>query len=126
MTDFETSTDFIRLQKAIKSTMITIASSLYDRTTYIADFKDKKLADQIDNDVDVAFSVISDMFENITCICDTVTRRCAKSEIHSVVHSCIQLRLENDKFDSFQYIEDHIDCESVFEDIIDMNTDNDD
>ena len=126
MTDFETSTDFIQLQKIIKSTMITIASSLYDRTTYVADFKDEKLADQIDNDVDVAFSVISDMFENITCICDTVTRRCAKSEINSLVRKCIKLRLENDKFDAFKYIEDHTLCESVYEDIIAMNTDNDD
>jgi hypothetical protein len=112
MTDFETSTDFIRLQKAIKSTMISIAI----HASYFED------AD-IERDVDVAFDVLSECFEDIDCICDTVTRRCAKSEIHSVLRDVKQHKSQNDKFDAFQYIEDNIDCESVYEDIIDMNSD---
>lgn len=123
MTDFENSTDFIVLQKIIKATMTSIAYRLYDQTTYIADLKDKKLADQIDNDIDVAFSVIANVFDSIDSIEDTVTRRCAKSEIHSVLHDVKKLKSENVKLDAFKYIEDHITCESVFEDIISMNTD---
>ena len=113
MTDFETSTDFIRLQKAIKSTLTNIAI----HAVYFED------AD-IERDVDVAFDTLSECFDNIDCITDTVTRRCAKSEIHSVLRDCNKLIAENDMtFDAFKYIEDHIECESVLEDIIDMNCD---
>ena len=114
MTDFETSTDFIRLQKAIKSTLTSIA-------VHAVYFENSN----VERDIDVAFSTLSECFENITCICDTVTRRCAKSEVHSVIADCKELKSQNVKFDVFQYIEDHLDCESVYEDIIEMNTDND-
>lgn len=120
MTDFETSTDFIRLQKAIKSSMFSIAMHAF----YFENEANAKV--DIDRDVDVAFSTLSDCFDEIQCITDTVTRRCAKSEIYSILRQVKDLKSKDAKFDAYAYIENNLDCESVYEDIIDMNSDDED
>lgn len=109
-------TDFSKLESAIKQTMISICYMNLDSET----------PDNIENDVDVAFTAIQYCFPDVECIEDTVTRRCAKSEIFEVFESAQEMRKVNGNYAGvLEMIEQSITAESVMEDIINMNTDDD-
>lgn len=110
---FATSKEFVRFQDACKNTMTEIA------------FMNMENTDSIEDCVDVAFMALSYAFPTIDSISDTVTRRCAKSEIYNIVEICRDLRSEDKSFNVLQYIEENLTCESVFEDIINMQEDDD-
>jgi hypothetical protein len=102
--------EFIRLQQAIKSTMISVAYLNYETP------------DNVENDIDVAFTAISHCFSDYSCD-DTVTRRCAKSEIYDLIQ---QARSEGVRGGDFlTFVQDNITCESVFDDIIAMHDEDD-
>ena len=76
----------------------------------------------IENDVDAAFTALSYAMPEISSIDDTVTRRCAKTEIYGVLEQVVEFRAANPK-DSGYHLFDQIHAESVMEDIIAMNED---
>jgi hypothetical protein len=99
-----------KFRTAVVSTMRQIAVS----SIYVYD-KDKQLQSQyIDNAVDVAFGTILNCFDNdiYMSLTDTATRRYAKSEIMTAIDLCDKSVVKIDEF-----IDDHIDGESVFDDI---------
>jgi hypothetical protein len=100
--------EFIRFQQAIKTTMISVAYLNYETP------------DNVENDIDVAFHAIDTCFENFSCS-DTVTRRCAKSEIFDLIQQATDEGVRGGHFLTF--VQDNITCESVFEDIIAMHSD---
>jgi hypothetical protein len=53
---------------------------------------------------------------------DTVTRRCAKSEIYSVLDQVVAFRAANPGV-AFYHLFDNLTAESVMEDIVSMNED---
>lgn len=107
---FETSAEFLRLQNAIKQTMISICYLNLDNP------------DNIENDVDVAFTAIEYSFPEFECISDTVTRNCAKFEIYEVYEAAQQMRKQNGNYKGvLEMIQESITAESVLEDIIQMN-----
>jgi hypothetical protein len=107
-------TKFSKLESAIKQTMISICYSNLDN----------KSPDNIEHDVDVAFTAIDYAFPEIQCICDTVTRNCAKSEIHEVLEQAQAMKQINGNYRGvLEMIEQSITAESVMEDIINMNSD---
>ena len=109
-------TKFSKLETAIKQTMISICYSNLDNES----------PDNIEHDVDVAFTAIEYCFPDIDCITDTVTRRCAKTEIHEVYRQAQELRKADGNYRGvLGMITQSITAESVMEDIISMNTDND-
>ena len=109
-------TKFSKLESAIKQTMVSICYSNLDSET----------PDNIEHDVDVAFTAIEYCFPEIECITDTVTRRCAKTEIHEVYQTAQEMKKVNGNYRGvLEMIEQSITAESVMEDIIDMNTDDD-
>lgn len=106
--------DITKLQSAIKQTMISICYRNLDSET----------PDNIENDVDVAFTAIQYSFPEFQCIEDTVTRRCAKSEIYEVFRNAQEMRKVNGNYRGvLELIEQSITAESVMDDIINMNTD---
>jgi hypothetical protein len=107
-----------RLTNAIKQTMISIAYTNYNKQ------KDN-LTETIEDDIDTAFNAIEYSFPMFQCITDTVTRRCAKSEIHEAVRQTITWCKFDKRIDPLNYIQNLIDAEGVMEDIIDMNGDED-
>lgn len=109
-------TKFTKLEIAIKQTMIDICYRNLDSES----------PDNIENDVDVAFTAIEYCFPEIECITDTVTRRCAKTEIHEVYQTAQEMKRVNGNYRGvLEMIEQSITAESVMEDIINMNTDDD-
>jgi hypothetical protein len=125
--ELTTSPDYIRLHKAVVATMIDIAYS----NASALDYKTiEQVSQSIEDDVDAAFTTIDCFIEAFDMpfecgVCDTVTRRCAKSEIHSIVRDCIAKNSEDSKFDVYDYVKSKITAEEVFEDFIHMNTDDD-
>lgn len=104
--------EFNKLSGAIKQTMIDITYSNYYRQL-------DNREETIDNDIDVAFFAIGNCFPEFNSIGDTVTRRCAKTEIYTLLDS-----LKNvDVKDRSDYINNNITAESVLDDIMEMNSD---
>ena len=96
-----------RFRSAVVSTMkdiATTASLVYD--------DDEQRQEYVENAIDVAFSTILNCFDNdmYASLTDTVCRRLAKSEIYDAI---------NDRTVK-------IDAESVFEDIDEMQDDDED
>jgi hypothetical protein len=109
-------TKFSKLESVIKQTMVSICYSNLDSDT----------PDNIERDVDVSFTAIDYAFPEIQCICDTVTRRCAKSEIYEVLRQAQAMKQINGNYRGvLEMIEQSITAESVMEDIINMNSDDD-
>jgi hypothetical protein len=107
-------TKFSKLESAIKQTMIDICYRNLDSESF----------DNIENDVDVAFTAIQYCFPEIECICDTVTRGCAKTEIHEVYRTAQEMKSVNGNYRGvLEMIEQSITAGSVMEDIINMNSD---
>ncbi len=104
-------TNFSKLESVIKQSMISICYRNLD-------------IDNIENDVDMAFTVIQYSFPEFECIEDTVTRRCAKSEIYEIVQQAQEMKKINGNYRGvLEMIEQSITAESVMDDIIEMNTD---
>jgi hypothetical protein len=128
-TELTTNPDYIRLHKAVISTMTSIAISNASKLCFF-EKTDQEVADSIEDDVDASFGAIDNFMEAFELpfdcgFTDTVTRRCAKSEIHTLVRDCVAKRKLDNKFDLFKYIEQNITGQEVFEDFIHMNTDDD-
>jgi hypothetical protein len=103
--------ELARLTAAIKQTMVSICYQNLD-------------SDNIENDVDVAFTAIEHCFPEFDCITDTVTRRCAKTEIHDVLTAAQEMcKVNGNRRGVLEMIEQSITAESVMDDIIDMNDD---
>lgn len=106
--------DTTKLESAIKHTMVSICYRNLDSET----------VDNIENDVDIAFTAIEYSFPEFDCITDTVTRRCAKTEIYQVYRDAQEMRKTNGNYRGvLEMIQESITAESVMEDIINMNTD---
>ena len=125
--EIENSVEFIRLQKAVKATMVGIAYHAYMRSTYDNEYSADKRYDKVCGDVDTAFSAIENCFEDFGSICDTMCRDFAKSEILDVISQCETLRQQETKLDLLKldvlkFFYETITGESVFEDILDMNS----
>ena len=102
-----------RFRTAVVRTMIdiaTTASLVYD--------DDEQRQEYVENAIDVAFSTILNCFDNdmYASLTDTVCRRLAKSEIYDAI---------NDSTDR-KSVASSIDAESVFEDIDEMQDDDED
>lgn len=107
--------DTTKLESVIKDTMIAICYRNIDNES-----------EDIENDVDIAFTVIQLSFPEFECIEDTVTRRCAKSEIYQVYREAQEMRQKNGNYAGvLEMIEESITAESVMDDIIHMNTEDD-
>jgi len=103
-------TNFIKLENVIKQSMVSICYRNLD-------------IDNIENDVDMAFTVIQYSFPEFECIEDTVTRRCAKSEIYEIVQQAQEMKKVNGNYKGvLEMIEQSITASSVMEDIINMNS----
>jgi hypothetical protein len=111
------SAELSRLQYAIKQAMVSIcyhnASNMYvDNRT-----------ETVDHDIDIAFMAIGCSFPDFHSIQDTVTRRCAKTEIYDILRS---LKTASTR-DYLMIIEQQSDIgDTVMEDIINMTDDDSD
>jgi hypothetical protein len=121
--EIENSVEFIRLQKAIKSTMVGIAYHAFMRSSYDEDYTLEKRYRKVCDDVDTAFSAIDNCFEDFGSICDTMCRDFATSEIYLAIEQCDTLKKQDKFFEAHKFLQETITCESVFEDILDMNSD---
>jgi hypothetical protein len=108
-----------RLTNAIKQTMVYVAYMNCSKVIF------DNLEETIDDDIDNAFTGIEFSFPEYSCIGDTVTRNCAKSEIYQALEHCKTWRAFDPKFDISGYLKGSITGESVMEDIINMNGDDD-
>jgi hypothetical protein len=108
-----------RLSSAIKQTMISIAYSNYSNQC-------DNLPNTVGDDIDTAFTAIEYSFPMFQCISDTVTRRCAKTEIHEALVQTTTWCKFDKNIDPLTYIKSQITAGSVMEDIIDMNGDDED
>jgi hypothetical protein len=122
-TQIQNSVEFVRLQKAIKSTLIEITYSSLMRRSYDERYSDVLIRLSISDDIDTAFSAISNCFEDFGSICDTMCRDYAKSEVNDLVNKCITIKNQDKLFNECVFIEENIDCEDIFQDILDMNAD---
>jgi hypothetical protein len=121
-TEIENSVEFIRLQKAIKATMISIAYHAYMRSSYDDEYNAEKRHRKVCGDVDTAFSAIENCFEDFGSITDTMCRDFATSEIHYAIVQCELMKQQDPKFNCHSFFDETITGESVFEDILDMNS----
>jgi hypothetical protein len=110
--------DFDRVEVIVKEVMNCIAMCSVDRYT-------KGDTDYVEDSVDSAFMALSYALPDVVCVDDTVTRRCAKSEIYSVLDQVVAFRAANPGV-PFYHLFDSITAESVMDDIIAMNEDDDD
>jgi hypothetical protein len=113
-----TTIDFDNVQTVIRQVMRSIAS--LNVSSYTAGNSDK-----VEDDVDASFFALDYAMPEVSCLSDTVTRRCAKSEIYSVLDQVVAFRAANPGV-AFYHLFDSITAESVMEDIMDMNEDDDD
>jgi hypothetical protein len=119
--EIENSVEFIRLQKAIKATMSGIAFHAYMRSSYDDCYNETKRYRKVCDDVDTSFSAIENCFEDFGSITDTMCRDFAKSEIIIAIGQCELMKKQDPKLQALKFFEETITCESVFEDILDMN-----
>ncbi len=120
--EIENSVEFIRLQKAIKSTMIGIAYHAFMRSFYDNEYNAEKRYRKVCDDIDTAFSAIDNCFEDFNSICDTMCRDFAKSEIYIAIEQCDTLKKQDKSFEAYKFLSETITGESVFEDILDMHS----
>jgi hypothetical protein len=106
------SIDFDRIQSVIRDTMRSIAQ------LNVTEFTEGNY-DRVENDVDASFFALGYAFPEVDCMSDTVTRRCAKSEIFTALEQVVAFRAANPGV-AFYHLFDDITAESVMEDIMDM------
>jgi hypothetical protein len=107
-----------RLTNAIKQTMVSIAYSNFNR-------QKRERTETVDDDIDTAFTAIQYSFPMFSSITDTVTRRCAKTEIYEALRQTTTWCNFDKRIDSLNYIQNLITAESVMDDIINMNGEDD-
>lgn len=111
--------EFNRLTNAIKQTMVHVA---YMNASKII-FDNRECT--VDEDIDNSFTGIEFSFPMFSCITDTVTRRCAKTEILEAIEHCKTWRKFDPKYDILGYLQSNITGQGVIEDLIDMNSEDD-
>lgn len=121
-TELQNSIEFIRLSKAIETTMFSIAYKAFIRSSYDEEYNVEKRCDKICDDVDTSFTAISYCFEDFDCLCDTMCRDFAKSEIMQVIAQCDTLKANDNKFNCYDFILKSITANDVIEDILDMTS----
>lgn len=114
-----TTIDFDRVESVILSVMRSIAS--LNVTSYTEGNVDK-----VEDDVDASFFALDYAMPEVSCLSDTVTRRCAKTEIYEVLDMVVKFRAENPGVAFYHIFDEHLTAESVMEDIIAMNEDDED
>jgi hypothetical protein len=92
------------------------------RSTYDNEYNETKRNHVIRDDVDTAFSAISNCFEDFDSICDTMCRDFAKSEIRCAIEQCELAKQQDPKLNVSKFFEETITGEGVMEDILDMNS----
>lgn len=112
------SIDFDRVEGIVKEVMRSIAMCSVDR------FTDGD-TDYIETSVDNAFMALSYALPDVVCIDDTVTRRCAKSEIYETLELVKEFRADNPGVPFYHIFDENLTAESVMEDIINMHEDDD-
>lgn len=108
-----------RLTNAIKHTMVSIAYTNFIRISR------ETGVDNVDNEVDIAFTAIEYSFPDFECITDTTTRNCAKIAINEVIESTISWIKLDSKIEALSFIQQNISIDEVIDDIIEMNGDED-
>ena len=111
--------EFNRLTNAIKETMVHVAYMNADKII----FDNRECT--VDTDIDNAFTGIEFSFPMFSCITDTVTRRCAKTEIFEALEHCKTWKKFDPKYDILGYLQSNITAASVIEDLINMNSEDD-
>lgn len=112
--------EFNRLTNAIKQTMIHVAYMNCSKIIF------DNLECTVEDDIDNAFTGIEFSFPMFSCITDTVTRRCAKSEIYQAIEHCKTWRNFDKKFDILGYLQSSITASEVIDDLISMNSEDED
>jgi hypothetical protein len=110
--------DFDRVESVVLNVMRSIAQLNVSSYT-------EGNVDKVEDDVDASFFALDYAMPEVDCLSDTVTRRCAKSEIYSVLDQVVAFRAKNPGV-AFYHLFDNLTAESVMEDIIAMNEDDDD
>jgi hypothetical protein len=110
--------DFDRVESVVLNVMRSIAQLNVSSYT-------EGNVDKVEDDVDASFFALDYAMPEVSCLSDTVTRRCAKSEIYSVLDQVVAFRAKNPGV-AFYHLFDNLTAESVMEDIIAMNEDDDD
>lgn len=113
------SIDFDHVEGIIKEVMRCIAMCSVDRYT-------NGDTDYVETAVDNAFMALSYSLTDVDCVDDTVTRRCAKTEIYETLELVKSFRADNPGVPFYHIFDEHLTAESVMEDIINMNEDDDD
>lgn len=109
-----------QLTVAVKQIMVSVAYLNADKIIH------DNLEDTVDHDIDTAFMSISYCFPDFSTIDDTVTRRCAKTEIYLAIDDCKTMYKSDNKFNILDYLEKSIDAESVIDDVKMMFEDDED
>lgn len=112
------SIDFDRIQSVVSNVMESIAMCNIDR--YLAGD-----TDAVEHAIDNAFMALSYALPEVSSIDDTVTRRCAKTEIHSVFEEIAKF-VSAYPNTSYRHLFDNLDVEAVMDDIRAMNDEDDD
>ena len=110
--------NFDHVEGVVKEVMRCIAMCSVDRYT-------KGDTDYVENSVDSAFMALSFSLPGDICIDDTVTRRCAKTEIYETLELVKSFRADNPGVPFHHIFDENLTAESVMEDIINMNEDDD-
>lgn len=136
MTNLIDTAEFKRLQEVVTHTCVGIAfeaysdtydefyNHLYEKVKLTPEQRDTTIERIVDDQVSCAFGAISLCFPDFSSLDDTVTRNCARSAIHEVIAMCIEQNVKPGP--AHDIISENIDLESVWEDLISMNEDEED
>ena len=103
--------DFNRIETVVCQVMRSVAQ--LNLSSYTEDNGIK-----VDNDVDASFFALDYAFPEV-CFSDTVTRRCAKTEIFDVLDQITKFRANNPNT-PYYHLFDNITAEAVMDDIREM------
>jgi len=131
--------EFERLQEVVTYTCQSIAfhvyadtydsdtdgywNHLYKKVVLTPEQRDTTIEYEVDSQVSTAFSAISCCFPEFSSLDDTVTRNCARHAIHEVIDMCFEQKVKPGP--AHTIINDNLDLEGVWEDLIAMNEDDD-
>jgi len=127
--------EFKRLQEVVTYTCVGIAWDVYGKTlpdeyyhlyekfNLTDDQRETMIAEQVHTQLSDKFGTIAICMPDFASINDTVTRDCAAGAIHDVVALCIEKQLVLGP--AYEFIQENIDLESVWEDLLHMNSGDD-
>ena len=104
-----TAIDFDRVETVVRQVMRSIAQ--LNVSTYTEGNVDK-----VEDDVDASFFALDYAMPEV-CFSDTVTRRCAKTEIYEVLDQVVKFRAENPGVPFYHLFDEGITAEEVMDDI---------